>query len=486
MSIRTKLILAFSIVALVPLFGGAIGIFSYRSARRDAELARLAARQANEAVSAVHSLQGAVAGLSREGVAGKGTAAAREHLIRLQSVAAGLSLRPETLTSVDSSLRTLESSSATPAAVAAASGAVQVLLSEVNGRTAAALGARESTTGRAGDLLELLMGVGTLFGIALGIGFGVVTSVAVTRHVQGIAHLMWGQTTEVAAAAGEVVEVSGSLAQASSQQAASLEEAGASLTEVNRIVKTNADHAREAQGISQENRKASDRSAGEVAELQTAMQEMASANRNIAAIIKSIDEIAFQTNILALNAAVEAARAGEAGLGFAVVAEEVRSLAQRAAQAARETTTKIDDALAKSTRGAAIAGRVEQSLRAVIADSHRIDEVVARIAGASAEQARSLDQAVHGMDRIDQLTQSNTASAGQTADAARQLDTKIGELRQQLSQLLDQRAEQAPDRAASAPGPVSPPPAPRGPLSPPGRRSRGAARNGQLLRAAAR
>ena len=131
----------------------------------------------------------------------------------------------------------------------------------------------------------------------------------------------------------------------------------------------------------------------EIADLQTAMHEMISANANIAKIVQSIDEIAYQTNILALNAAVEAARAGESGSGFAVVADEVRNLAQRSAVAARETGVKIEDALNKSRRGGEIAARVEQSLRRIIADNRRVDLIVEQIAAASAEQAKGLDLA---------------------------------------------------------------------------------------------
>jgi hypothetical protein len=298
--------------------------------------------------------------------------------------------------------------------------------------------------------LETAMGIGTLVGIALGIGFGVVTSIAVTRHLRGLANRIWQDTAQVAHSATQVAMSSRDLAAASSQQAASLEETSASLTQVNSIVRTNADHARDARAISRENRSAAERSAREVGELQTAMQGMSAASANISKIVHSIDEIAFQTNLLALNAAVEAARAGEAGAGFAVVAEEVRNLAQRSAQAARETTEKIDDAMTRSTLGAEIAARVEQLLRTSMKETQRVDDLIARIAEASVEQAKGLDQAVQAMGRIDQLTQSNTISADQTAAVAEQLDRETAAMRRHLSGLMD--AADASARAASMPG----------------------------------
>lgn len=331
--------------------------------------------------------------------------------------------------------------------------AVRAWADAVPERVAATIRERSERMAQENRWLDWTMGVGTLAGIVLGIGFGVVTSLVVTRHVRGVAEEIWNETGRVANSVGLVSGSSQQLALASSEQAASIEETGAALVEVNSLVKANAGHARDARTLSHQNRTEADRSASAVAELQSAMQEMSAASMNIAKIVHSIDEIAFQTNILALNAAVEAARAGSAGAGFAVVADEVRKLAQRSAAAAHETSAKIADALEKSTRGAAIAARVEESLRKVIGDAHRVDELIGRIAESSGEQARGLDQAVGSMKRIDELTQRNTASAEDAAGVARQLEAEIKAMQMHLSRLLD-GAPTADERPVAA-GPSS-------------------------------
>ncbi len=430
MTVRSKLILAFSMVASVPLVGGAIGLYAHRCAMHWAAHARQVALEATQILAATEEVQVSSEQALREPSSADAIAATiRQNLATVRAMAPAFALPVETIDAIGQTSQAVVKPSNRAAS--------QTLANTVRQRIDVTIRDDDAATASESLLLELTMGIGTLFGIALGIGFGIVTSIAVTRHIREIAKTIWVETGEVASSVTQVAASSRDLAAASSQQAASLQETSASLIEVNNIVKTNADHARKAQAISHQSRGASDQSAREIADLQAAMKEISGSSANIAKIVQSIDEIAFQTNILALNAAVEAARAGEAGTGFAVVAEEVRSLAQRSASAARETTQKIDDALSKSTRGAEIAARVEHSLRQVIDDAHRVDDLIQRIAESSVEQAKGLDQAVHSVNRIDELTQGNAARAEQTAAVAQELDSQAHTMRQHLAGLMD-------------------------------------------------
>jgi Methyl-accepting chemotaxis protein (MCP) signalling domain len=465
MTIRSKLILSFSLVACVPLVGGAIGLYAHRSAMQRVEQLSSAALQGFALLKDCRDLQAELSseraewtggakpdsdthGAATEVLPRAGAIDDRLNAIKLRVTSLGLAPSlTDAVTKAQTTLNTHAKAGTVEIADFARSEAAAVdLLNSAHRQAVLALRADDSEFATFSQLCDTAMGIGTLVGVAMGVTFGVLMSIAVTRHIVSVARHMWDETSNVAAAASQVAISSRDLAAASSQQAASVEETSASLLEVNTIVRNNAEHAREARSISHENRQTSDRSATEIAALQTAMQEMAAANANIAKIVQSIDEIAFQTNILALNAAVEAARAGESGAGFAVVAEEVRSLAQRSAVAARETGVKIDDVLNKSRRGVEIATRVEASLRKIIADNRRVDGIVEQIAEASVEQSKGLDVAVQAMERIDQLTQSNTASAEQTATAAQQLDGQTRTLRLELSGLMDRKEEPEPTR----------------------------------------
>jgi hypothetical protein len=166
------------------------------------------------------------------------------------------------------------------------------------------------------------------------------------------------------------------------------------------------------------------------------MEDIKRASANIAAINKTIEEIAFQTNILALNAAVEAARAGEAGAGFAVVAEEVRALAQRSATAAKETASKIEDSIRKSEHGALMSQRVSGNLTEILDKVLKLDLLVKDITSGSKEQAEGIIQVNQAINQLDKVTQENAATAEETASASTELRMSSDQLDSTITQMI--------------------------------------------------
>lgn len=215
-----------------------------------------------------------------------------------------------------------------------------------------------------------------------------------------------------------------SLADGASKQAASLEQTSSSLEEMAAMTQKNTAHAQEANRLTSEARESADRGAQEMEAMTEAMQGIKTSSDEIGQIVKTIDEIAFQTNILALNAAVEAARAGESGAGFAVVADEVRSLAQRSAKAANETTAKIENAISKTQQGVELTSRVMERLRSIVEINRKVDAIAAQVAEASIQQSEGISQLRNAVFEIDEVTQSNAAAAEESASATRGLQSQ--------------------------------------------------------------
>jgi methyl-accepting chemotaxis protein len=278
--------------------------------------------------------------------------------------------------------------------------------------------------------------VGSCLAAALAIAAGLYITLSISRVVTQVANALNDAAQQVSSASGQVSASSQSLAEGASEQAASLEETSASLEEISSTTQTNADSARNAKALAAQARGAADNSNNQMREMVGAMDAIKHSSGEIAKIVKTIDEIAFQTNILALNAAVEAARAGEAGAGFAVVADEVRSLAQRAAEAAKETASKIDDSVTKSATGVDLSTRVAASLREIGEQAAKVDQIVGDIANASGEQSRGISQVNQAVAQMDKVTQSNASSAEETAAAAEELNAQAASLQESVGELL--------------------------------------------------
>jgi methyl-accepting chemotaxis protein len=279
-----------------------------------------------------------------------------------------------------------------------------------------------------------------LLGLAIGVVFAVVFGwtliQSLTRQLFALADSLGASSREVAAAASQVSVTSQSLAEGSSSQAASIEQTSASLEELSSMTKRNADNSRQANELSKQTRMAADKGVVDMQGMNTAMLAIKDSSDDIAKIIKTIDEIAFQTNILALNAAVEAARAGEAGMGFAVVADEVRNLAQRSAQAAKETAAKIEGAIHKTAQGVEYSDKVSQALNDIVTKARQVDELAAEVAGASTEQTHGITQINTAVVQMDRVTQSNAASSEESAAAAEELYAQAETMKKSVADLL--------------------------------------------------
>jgi len=234
---------------------------------------------------------------------------------------------------------------------------------------------------------------------------------------------------QVAAASTEISGGSQSLAEGSSEQAASLEQISASLEEMTSMTHKNAENSGRAKELSNTSRTSADQGSQAMVRMTESIRKIKTSSDETAKIVATIDEIAFQTNLLALNAAVEAARAGEAGKGFAVVAEEVRNLAMRSAEAAKNTSELIAGAVENAEEGVLVTQEVGSILEQITEGAREVNDLVAEIASASSEQSQGIEQINTGMSQLDQVTQQTAANAEESASASEELNGQASEMR---------------------------------------------------------
>jgi hypothetical protein len=275
----------------------------------------------------------------------------------------------------------------------------------------------------------------------------------VSRRLARLAETLGDGASQVASASGQVSASSQSLAQGASEQAASLEETTSALEEMGSMTRRNAETAAQANALSSTAKGAAELGERSVERMGSAINQIERSAGETAKIIKVIDEIAFQTNLLALNAAVEAARAGEAGKGFAVVAEEVRNLARRSAEAAKNTEAMIQESVQTARNGVTISGEVSKTFDQIREGVSKVSDLIAEITEASREQSQGIGQVNTAMSQMDKVTQSSAANAEESAAASEELNSQAEQLRSVVDELLEiVRGSRAGERAAASRG----------------------------------
>jgi methyl-accepting chemotaxis protein len=248
---------------------------------------------------------------------------------------------------------------------------------------------------------------------------------SITRPLHRVSTELSQRTANANQSAQAIAHSSGKLSDDACEQAAALEEISASMDEITSMNSATLENMHKMAGLAENAMQSTDHGTKNVAELSAALADIQKSTADVASILKTIDEIAFQTNILALNAAVEAARAGAAGAGFAVVADEVRTLAQRSANAARETAEKIESAVKNSTRGSDLGVRAEKRFTQISSITAEYHKIVKEVEAASQQSAQGLTQVTESLQKVDQITQRTAAAAEENAAGSTEMRTQV-------------------------------------------------------------
>ena len=270
---------------------------------------------------------------------------------------------------------------------------------------------------------------------ALTVGGLLVFSRGISKPITRSVYQLNESADQFSNASGQISSSSQSLAEGASEAASAIEETSSSLEEMSSMTKKNAENANSAKALMMEAKQIVEKVNGHMKNMAKAIEDVTKSSEETSKIIKTIDEIAFQTNLLALNAAVEAARAGEAGAGFAVVAGEVRNLAMRAAEAAKSTSSLIENTIKSVKNGNEITRSTQEAFQENMEIAGKIADLVDEIAAASDEQARGIEQVNKAIVEMDKVTQQNAANAEESASASEQMNAQAGQMKSIVREL---------------------------------------------------
>ncbi len=289
-----------------------------------------------------------------------------------------------------------------------------------------------ATVGISISLMILLTIIGLAMSVFMGIWLGVF---ATSRPLMKLSATLRSGAIQISSASSQLSESAQDLANGATEQASGIEETSSSMEELASMVKQNLANSREESLLAEKASSASQEGNQDIVKMVESMNEIAKSSEEVGNVIKLIEDISFQTNILALNAAVEAARAGEAGMGFAVVADEVKNLANRSAEAAKDTARMIEDSIHKSADGLKLAQRVAEAFKGILANSNKLAEMSKEVESASVQQDTGINQVTKAMIQFDTVVQANASSAEESASSAEELAGQAASLMKIVSDL---------------------------------------------------